>query len=607
MDDDGWQLLPKPAKRLKKLTCFDKCIFCQTGVERNTYTKQKLKARLVAHYKEDLVFHQPPQQSKPEIVYSSSTSLVDIVNAAIYQLSATRHDKLYVQGKNECIHVRVLRHLRCRNSKLPPQNLYWLLRWIITGEHYSDRSSSSNARIPADERKIIMAAQAKLPKYEALAMSVKHITGSKQLVILLNRMGHCSSYVEIEQVETSLVNESLARSKTSGVIIPTNINPGVFIQMAADNNDINEETLDGKKTTHATTMAIYSASSTSYNRGIRAHTLTMEVIFRLLWQVFVEWLEREKVGLKNGTKQLILGRSKECRNTVKQEDFFAVNWSAFQGCIESLMLLLDTLKLESRKKSKVFNCWEDYINMVLLLLQFLEAERTGNWKLHLSATAAMVPHFFSMDRVNYALWLPVYLSDMNMLESHHPEVCQKFMAGSHSVSRSKQPFARVWPDMALEQSINLDSKSHERAAITQKLKTMCGIQNCDRIGTHKEASATRVTRVTRVTRDENDVQKLLATFNGKLLSDPFHNPDDIINNEAPLTLSNLATGIVLPDAEAKRLLDAAELGKQSMEGFVSSRVQSKEINFLDPIHKLKIKSFSSVAKLVIASFSVAFS
>jgi hypothetical protein len=88
-------------------------------------------------------------------------------------------------------------------------------------------------------------------------MSVKHITGSKQLVTLLNRMGHCSSYVEIEQVETSLANESLARSKTSGVIIPTNIYPGVFIQMAADNNDINEETLDGKKTTHATTMAIY--------------------------------------------------------------------------------------------------------------------------------------------------------------------------------------------------------------------------------------------------------------------------------------------------------------------------------------------------------------
>ncbi|CAB4003577.1 Hypothetical predicted protein [Paramuricea clavata] len=236
----------------------------------------------------------------------------------------------------------------------------------------------------------------------------------------------------------------------------------------------------------------------SYNRGIRAHKLTMEALFRLLWQAFVEWLTREEVGLENGPKQLILCRS----------------------CIEPLMVLLDTFKLESRKKSKVFNFWEDYINMVLLLLQFVKAERTGNCKLHLSATAAMVPHFFSMDRVNYARWLPVYLSDMNLLESHHPEVYQEFMAGSHSVSRSKQPFAQVWPDMALEQSINLDSNSkggiigmstnenavdkwfltsHERAAITQELKNMCGIQNCDRIGTHKETSATRVTR------DENDV------------------------------------------------------------------------------------------------------
>lgn len=70
-------------------------------------------------------------------------------------------------------------------------------------------------------------------------------------------MGHCSSYEEIEQVETSLANESLARADISGVIIRTNINPGTFIQMAADNNDINEETIDGKNTTQATTLAIY--------------------------------------------------------------------------------------------------------------------------------------------------------------------------------------------------------------------------------------------------------------------------------------------------------------------------------------------------------------
>ena len=158
--------------------------------------------------------------------------------------------------------------LQLSTSKmLLPETLYWLIRWIITGEQYSEPSFSSRASTSADERKILMTAQdlvhcasharIKLPKHIGLGTSVKHLTGSKQLVPLLNRMGHCSSYDEKEQVETSLANESLAKADVSGVIIPTNINPGAFIQMAADNNDINEETTDGKNTTHATTLAIY--------------------------------------------------------------------------------------------------------------------------------------------------------------------------------------------------------------------------------------------------------------------------------------------------------------------------------------------------------------
>ena len=97
-------------------------------------------------------------------------------------------------------------------------------------------------------------AQVKLPKHVGLTMTVKHLTGSKQLITLLNRMCYCSSYEEIEQVETSLANESIARAHASGVMIPTNIRPAAFTQLAADNNDVNEETIDGKNTTHATTL-----------------------------------------------------------------------------------------------------------------------------------------------------------------------------------------------------------------------------------------------------------------------------------------------------------------------------------------------------------------
>lgn len=48
----------------------------------------------------------------------------------------------------------------------------------------------------------------------------------------------------------------IARSELNGgLIIPSNISPG--IHMAADNNDFSEETIDGKNTTHATTLVAF--------------------------------------------------------------------------------------------------------------------------------------------------------------------------------------------------------------------------------------------------------------------------------------------------------------------------------------------------------------
>ena len=74
------------------------------------------------------------------------------------------------------------------------------------------------------------------------------------------------------------------------------------------------------------------------------------------------------------------------------------------------------------------------------------------------------------------------------------------MNGNHPVSHSTQPFSQVWTDMALEQSVNLDSKkqggivgitqksgalerwfltSHQRAAMTTATKDMCGLHGSE--------------------------------------------------------------------------------------------------------------------------------
>ena len=86
-----------------------------------------------------------------------------------------------------------------------------------------------------------------------------------------------------------------------------------------------------------------------------------------------------------------------------------------------------------------------------------------------------------MDRSNYARWLPVYIADMNMLESSHPKVREEFLAGNFSVSRSGHPFSQVSTDMALEQSINADSKS--KGGIVGMSQSPAALERCSSVTT----------------------------------------------------------------------------------------------------------------------------
>ena len=50
-------------------------------------------------------------------------------------------------------------------------------------------------------------------------------------------MGPCSSYDDIEAMDTSTANEIIANSDIIGVVLPSNISSSVFEQFTADNND----------------------------------------------------------------------------------------------------------------------------------------------------------------------------------------------------------------------------------------------------------------------------------------------------------------------------------------------------------------------------------
>ena len=89
-----------------------------------------------------------------------------------------------------------------RSREMMPASLYKFLHWVVCKDvnPYVVKNESA-----AEERHILTVSQdinhcasharIKTPKHVGLAMSVRHLTGSKQLINMLNIMGHCLSLI----------------------------------------------------------------------------------------------------------------------------------------------------------------------------------------------------------------------------------------------------------------------------------------------------------------------------------------------------------------------------------------------------------------------------
>ena len=87
--------------------------------------------------------------------------------------------------------------------------------------------------------------------------------------------------------------------------------------------------------------------------------------------------------------------------------------------------------------------------MVSTLLQFVRVERCGDWNLHISAFAAMLPWFAIYDHTNYTLWGIIYLVDTKQLEKTHPDVYREFILGNFVVKTTRNSFNQLSKDQAL--------------------------------------------------------------------------------------------------------------------------------------------------------------
>ena len=144
-----------------------------------------------------------------------------------------------------------------------PEDLVKFYRYLV-GEPYVGRelTAAKSYRITSISEDVVFAATSgrrRAAKHLQIGMSIKSLTGSKKVVTMLNRFGHCINYNGIEELETELTyNCSNANQITpSGMSKEKSCSTG----LAFDNYDRFTETLSGKDTLHDTVGIAYQTVS----------------------------------------------------------------------------------------------------------------------------------------------------------------------------------------------------------------------------------------------------------------------------------------------------------------------------------------------------------
>ena len=137
--------------------------------------------------------------------------------------------------------------------------------------------------------------------------------------------------------------------------------------------------------------------------------------------------------------------------------------SAFEFLCRSLETLEDHFHQKSRTAITYRNHVLDYVNV---LKQFIPAERSGDWDIHLYALERMLNLFTATGHLNYAKCRRLHLQQIRNLNDTKPWIYKCFKEkGYHTVRCSDQFWANLWTDLIIEQVMMHSLK--KRGSITR--------------------------------------------------------------------------------------------------------------------------------------------
>jgi hypothetical protein len=141
------------------------------------------------------------------------------------------------------------------------------------------------------------------PTHIGLSCTLHQMTRSKQLVNLFHSAGHTLNYHDVLKIDTGLTEKSLeSLNVNTGCFVPHNLK---FTHFTADNIEINDPTLDGKHTFHATQMAAWQRGIGNILQLDKLLPSSREILKHELMPVPIAIAETNG-SLRSGNKSLLL-------------------------------------------------------------------------------------------------------------------------------------------------------------------------------------------------------------------------------------------------------------------------------------------------------------
>ena len=150
-------------------------------------------------------------------------------------------------------------------------------------------------------------------------------------------------------------------------------------------------------------------------RGQAAHMVTLQALFAMYQNAF---FYQEPEFLKHFQK-VIEDLTKACVKSVKSEVQKAHAEMVETIQSSEVITRMKTIIDESHDKIPEFQVFCQYMYMTIRLIMdmmlYISAVRTGNWLLHLTVLKLFRKYFFAYDHLNYARMTPLYSAVMDVL------------------------------------------------------------------------------------------------------------------------------------------------------------------------------------------------